>query len=266
MDSLTSVQTSDQLIPIREHEGQQAVSGRDLHAFLEVTTPYDKWFPRMVAYGFTEGQDFSTILSESTGGRPSKDHALTLDTGKEIAMIQRTEKGKQARRYFIECEKRAKVIIPQFQIPATYSEALRALADEHEGHEQTRAELEAAQPSVKYVERYVSDDDVVTVKAFAQQCGMTEPKMRDLFIQKKVAYKKSIGSRFSQSKQAIVPVYEWAPYSPFIPYFDVRPQHNTPRHHNGQVRTTMYIRQGRALDLAQKLGLEYQDSLMEVAA
>lgn len=97
------------LIPITEKNGMTAVSGRDLHAFLEVKTPYKDWFPRQVEYGFVEDQDFSSVLSESTGGRPSVNHAMTLDMAKEVAMIQRTEKGKQARQYFIEVEKRKSV-------------------------------------------------------------------------------------------------------------------------------------------------------------
>ena len=95
------------LIPIREVDGRQAVSGRDLHAFLGVGARYNDWFPRMVDYGFIERQDFYSILSESTGGRPGVDHVLTLDMAKELAMIQRTDRGKQARQYFIEVEKRA---------------------------------------------------------------------------------------------------------------------------------------------------------------
>ena len=99
-----------ELIKITTNEnGEQLVSGRELHEFLEVGTPYDKWFPRMCEYGFSEGTDFSTFLSESTGGRPRTDHAMTLDMAKEISMIQRTEKGKQARLYFIEVEKQYKL-------------------------------------------------------------------------------------------------------------------------------------------------------------
>ena len=81
------------------------VVGRDLHKMLEVATPYDKWFPRMAEYGFIEGEDFSTFLSESTGGRPAIDHLIKIDMAKELCMIQRTEKGKQARQYFIQVEK-----------------------------------------------------------------------------------------------------------------------------------------------------------------
>lgn len=96
------------LIPIRAHDGRQAVSGRELADFLEVGTQYSKWFDRMTEYGFIDGQDFQSIVTKTLeGGRPSTDHALTLDMAKELAMIQRTERGKQARQYFIEVEKRA---------------------------------------------------------------------------------------------------------------------------------------------------------------
>ena len=78
-------------------QGEQLVSGRELHEFLEVGTANKDWFPRMVAYDFDEGKDFSSFLSRSTGGRPSVDHAMKLDMAKEISMIQRTAKGKQAR-------------------------------------------------------------------------------------------------------------------------------------------------------------------------
>lgn len=113
---------NNELIKITQDEnGNSVVSGRDLHEFLEVGTPYDKWFPRMCEYGFSEEIDFSTFLSESTGGRPRTDHALTLDMAKEISMIQRTEKGKQARRYFIEVEKAFK---EQYRLPQTPEEKL----------------------------------------------------------------------------------------------------------------------------------------------
>lgn len=86
----------NELIKIETNEnGDARVSGRELHV-LEVETPYNKWFPRMAEYGFTEGEDFWTNLSESTGGRPATDHMMTLDMAKELCMIQRNERGKQA--------------------------------------------------------------------------------------------------------------------------------------------------------------------------
>ena len=100
------------LIPIREDDGRQAVSGRDLHAFLGLGRDYTTWFKSMVEYGFTEGEDFTPVRVESSGGRPGADHVLTLDMAKELAMIQRTDKGKQARQYFIEVEKRSLTPVP----------------------------------------------------------------------------------------------------------------------------------------------------------
>lgn len=96
------------LIPIREQDGRQAVGGRDLHAFLGLGRDYTTWFKSMTEYGFVEGQDFTPVRVESLGGRPGVDHALTLDMAKELAMIQRTDRGKEARQYFIEVEKQSR--------------------------------------------------------------------------------------------------------------------------------------------------------------
>lgn len=79
------------------------VSGRELHEFLEVGTQYSKWFDRMVGYGFEENVDFAVLVKNDYdvtafgGQRKITDHAMKLDMAKEISMIQRTAKGKQAR-------------------------------------------------------------------------------------------------------------------------------------------------------------------------
>lgn len=93
------------LIKINYDNDRPTVSGRELHQFLEVKTAYKDWFPRMCEYGFLEGQDFCSFLSESTGGRPGQDAQITIDMAKEICMLQRNERGKQARQYFIQLEK-----------------------------------------------------------------------------------------------------------------------------------------------------------------
>lgn len=116
---------NNELIKVtKDEQGNSVVSGRDLHEFLEVNTPYTQWFERMVGYGFTENVDFIGLSQKSEkpiGGRPTVDHALTLDMAKEISMIQRTEKGKQARQYFIEVEKAFK---EQYRLPQTPEEKL----------------------------------------------------------------------------------------------------------------------------------------------
>lgn len=94
----------NELITVNYKTEQPTVSGRELHEALEIETPYHKWFPRMCEYGFAENEDFWTNLSESTGGRPSTDHQLTIPMAKELCMLQRNEKGKQFRQYFIRVE------------------------------------------------------------------------------------------------------------------------------------------------------------------
>lgn len=97
-----------ELIKVTYDNDRPVVSARELHDFLEVKTAYKDWFPRMCEYGFTEGQDYCSFLSDRVDGLPGKprqDAALTIDMAKEICMIQRSEKGKQARQYFIQIEK-----------------------------------------------------------------------------------------------------------------------------------------------------------------
>jgi len=111
-----------QLIKINTNEnGEQLVSGRDLYNFLEIKDNFTDWIKRMIEYGFIESIDF-TVLSEKSDklGRPSSNYILKVSMAKEISMIQRNEKGKQARLYFIECEKK----LNQIRLPQTFGEAL----------------------------------------------------------------------------------------------------------------------------------------------
>ena len=101
-----------QLIKIDYSNEQPLVSARDLHEFLEVGADYRHWFPRMCEYGFSEGNDFNSVKIDRvqmegnrTVTRVVDDAALTIDMAKEICMIQRTEKGKQARQYFLQLER-----------------------------------------------------------------------------------------------------------------------------------------------------------------
>ena len=99
----------NELIKIEVKDGQQLVNGRELHKFLEIKTPYTQWFERMAEYGFIENTDFIPVSQKSESGGISgvkvvQDHLMTLNMAKEISMLQRNEKGKQARQYFIKCE------------------------------------------------------------------------------------------------------------------------------------------------------------------
>lgn len=103
-------------LPIYKNQfNKKLVSGRDLHEFLEIGTQYSKWFERMKEYGFEENQDFLAISQKRLTAQGNKttyiDHAMSLDMAKEISMIQRNEKGRQARKYFIAVEKKLKEVV-----------------------------------------------------------------------------------------------------------------------------------------------------------
>jgi phage anti-repressor protein len=92
----------------------QTVDARRLHGFLQSSQDFSNWITARIAkYGFVNGQDFTTITGVSNnssenpkGGRPPTDYHVSLDMAKELAMVERTDKGREARKYFIECEKK----------------------------------------------------------------------------------------------------------------------------------------------------------------
>lgn len=163
----------ENLIKIEHTSQGDVVSAKILYDFLEVDTVFPTWIKRMFDYGFEENKDFMPILEESTGGRPSIDYALTLDCAKEISMIQRSEKGKLARQYFIECEKKLKSSL--FELPKTFSEALRLLADTKEREEKAVLELNTAnqkilldQPKVLFADTVTGSSNSILIRQFAK--------------------------------------------------------------------------------------------------
>ncbi|ENN6626615.1 antA/AntB antirepressor family protein, partial [Escherichia coli] len=113
---------TSQLIPVFngtiDNETTLLVNARDLHTFLGVGKRFASWITERIAeYGFVENQDYILVspnreIKGRGGDRRSKDYHLTLDTAKETAMVERNEKGRQIRRYFIECEKKLRNIQP----------------------------------------------------------------------------------------------------------------------------------------------------------
>ena len=151
MNELINVTLNDNHEPI--------VSGRQLHEALGVKTAYKDWFPRMTEYGFTEGEDFSSFLSKSTGGRPSQDHIIKLDMAKEIAMIQRTDKGKEVRQYFIQVEK-------DFNSPEKIMARALLMADKKV--HQLEAKIEADRPKVLFAEAVSASHSSILVGELAK--------------------------------------------------------------------------------------------------
>lgn len=96
------------LIPIEDRNGQKAVSARMLHDFLENKRKFTDWIKqRIEQYGFVENQDFEVyhnFVKNPNGGRPQDEYALSIGMAKELSMVEGNEKGRQARKYFIQCE------------------------------------------------------------------------------------------------------------------------------------------------------------------
>lgn len=102
------MRTLENLIKIEERNGEQLVSGRDLHEFLEVKTKFKDWFPRMCEYGFIENKDYIAVAQKRATAQGNEttytDYLMKISMAKELSMLQRNERGKQAREYFIKCE------------------------------------------------------------------------------------------------------------------------------------------------------------------
>lgn len=134
----------NELINVTLNDNQEpVVSGRQLHEALGVNSRYTTWFDRMKEYGFTEGQDSLPNLGKSTGGRQATDHIIKLDMAKEIAMIQRTERGKQVRQYFIQVEK-------DFNSPEKIMARALLMADQKV--HKLEAQIEADRPKVLFAD------------------------------------------------------------------------------------------------------------------
>ena len=100
----------NELLKVNYGNERITLSARELHEFLEIETPFKKWFGRIAEYGFSQEIDYREVMDKIVqnpkGGRPSTDYEITLDMAKEIAMIQRSDKGKEVRQYFLELERR----------------------------------------------------------------------------------------------------------------------------------------------------------------
>lgn len=98
----------ENLIKIEERNGEQLVSGRNLHEFLEMKTKFKDWFPRMCEYGFIENKDYIAVAQKRATAQGNEttytDYLMKISMAKELSMLQRNERGKQAREYFIKCE------------------------------------------------------------------------------------------------------------------------------------------------------------------
>ncbi len=173
------------LIKVSQNEiGEQTVSARELHQFLEVKTDFTDWCKRMFEYGFAENQDYTILLKN--GEKISKsnpiDYALTLDCAKEISMIQRTDKGKEARQYFIQCETKLKQILTPKQL------ALMVIKVEEEKEALLKLN-NSLLPKAEYLDKVIASTSTFTATEIAKDLNMTAVRLNSLLVKLKVQYK-----------------------------------------------------------------------------
>ena len=157
------------LIKVNHKSDRQTVSARDLWEFLDKPHgEFMKWFKRYVEYGFIENIDFRVIdrlVENPKGGRPATDYEITVDMGKELAMLQKTEKGKMARQYFIELEK--KWNSPESVMARALKMADARMVEYKENVMQLEGQIENDKPKVLFAEAVENSDDVILVKEMA---------------------------------------------------------------------------------------------------
>lgn len=184
----------NELIKINYESDRPTVLARDLHEFLEVKTAYKDWFPRMCEYGFAEGEDYCSFLSDRSDGLPGKprqDAQLTIDMAKEICMLQRNEKGKQARQYFLQLER-------EWNSPeAVMSRALRMAEERLERFKTINANLSVQnaimQPKAEYFDGLCDRESPTGVRETAKLLGLKQNDFVKWLIDHKYIYRDKCG-------------------------------------------------------------------------
>ena len=182
----------NELIKVNYDSDRPTLSGRELHKFLEVESNYTTWFKRMCEYGFTEEIDFIPFLEESTGGRPSQDHQLTIDMAKEICMLQRTEKGKQARQYFIALEKAWNT--PEMILSRALKVAEQQMKQLQIRNSQLTVDNQIMKPKAEYFDELVERGLNTGIRETAKELGIKERKFINFLLEKKYLYRGKSGS------------------------------------------------------------------------
>lgn len=179
MNELLKIDTSD--------AERITVSARDLYEFLEATERFNSWFDRMKQYGLTEGEDFNPLKSlrvQTEGNREVQrevdDYQLTIDTAKQIAMLQRNEKGTQARKYFIQVEN-------AWNSPERVM--ARALTIANKTIETLKIENSEMKPKADYFDNLVERNLLTNFRDTAKELGLRQTDLINNLIEDGYVYR-----------------------------------------------------------------------------
>lgn len=184
-----------------DNADRPTVSGRELHEALEVKTDYPHWFERMTEYGFSEGKDYQTFLSDRSdgkAGKPKTDHQLTIPMAKELCMLQRTDKGKQMRQYFIAVEE-------QWNSPdAIMARALQLSNAKLKEMQITVSTLtvenQIMKPKAEYFDELVDRNLLTGIRETAGELGVKQNQFVTFLLEKKYMYRDKKGKLTAYAK------------------------------------------------------------------
>lgn len=183
----------EEIIKITEHNGKRAVNARELHQFLESKYQFANWIQeRITKYGFVENQDYEVFkenLKNSNGGRPQIEYALSVDMAKELSMVENNEKGRLARKYFIECEKIAReVAVASYQIEDPIKRAERWIEEQKEKKALEAKNLEM-QPKAQYFDELVERSLLTGFRDTAKELGLKQSEFIKILIDRGYIYR-----------------------------------------------------------------------------
>lgn len=210
------------LLKIEVNQNQeQVISGRLLHQFLEIGTEYTKWFERMCEYGFTENIDFNSVKIDEVrkeGNRTVKrqlnNHILKLNMAKELCMLARNERGKEARQYFIKCEEAWNS--PEMIMSRALTIANKNLLMKDEQILKLTAENTEMKPKADYFDELVERNTLTNFRETAKLLHIGQNKFINWLLNKKFIYRDIKGKLLAYSNYI----------SGSKPYFDVKEQKN----------------------------------------
>lgn len=188
-----------------ENAERPTVSGRELHEALEVKTAYKDWFPRMCEYGFTEGEDFNPLKNEQvrTEGnrqvsRELTDHQLTIPMAKEICMLQRSEKGKQFRQYFIRVEEAWNS--PEMIMKRALEIANEKVKTLQVSVSQLTVDKQIMQPKADYFDELVDRNLLTGIRETAKELKVKQNTFVNFLLDKKYLYRDKKGKLMPYAK------------------------------------------------------------------
>ena len=198
----------NELINVRNENGELLVSARELHKGLEVKSRFNDWINnRIKKYDLIEDIDYTKILVECNRGQKVYDFVLKIDCANELSMVENNEKGKQIRRYFIECEKKLKqVALPSYQIQDPIERA-KVWIKEQEERQKLALEIEIQKPKVEYHDTVLKSQKLISTTDVAKDLGMSARKLNEKLNELKVIYKQSNTWKLYSKHQDKVPEY-----------------------------------------------------------